>query len=247
MAKPHCIACIIVVLACNSLFALEPEDLRYITEDYPPSNYVENGKLKGLAVEVLHALWAKMNVPEQKILVLPWARGFAMTVEEPGCVLFATTRSPEREALFKWVGPIYQGYWSFYSTAGKPISVNSLDEAKQYRVGVMRADFSESDLLAKGFPENRLYRMDTVQQLVRTLNLGRVDLLYLYSDTLQVFAPMLNVKESDFHQSFKVSENRLYYAFSKSTDDALITRFQNALDSMDDRRREIVLRYNCTP
>jgi len=50
-----------------------PENLTYLTEDYPPSNYLENGVLKGVAVDVLKALWMKMGVKEQPIEVSNWA------------------------------------------------------------------------------------------------------------------------------------------------------------------------------
>lgn len=59
------------ILALCPLFTAEPEDIRYITEDYAPSNYLEKGVLTGIAVEVLKAMWAEMGVKEQKIQVLP--------------------------------------------------------------------------------------------------------------------------------------------------------------------------------
>lgn len=227
--------------------AEEPENIRYLTEDYPPSNYIEDGKLKGIAVDILKLMWAEMGVQEQRIQVLPWARGYEMIQKEPACMLFAMTRSAERENLFKWVGPIYRGYYALHSSAANPIHIDSLEEAKKYRIGVIRADFSELDLLAKGFPDTNLYRADSVQQLTQMLYLGRVDLLYLYSETIKAFAPLLNANQRNFRESFIVSENRMYYALSKSTDDALIDRFQKALDAIDKDRREIVTRYNCTP
>lgn len=221
--------------------------MHYLTEDYPPSNYLDNGELKGIAVELLKVLWSEMGVAEQKIQVLPWARAYARALEEPDCVLFATTRSPERENLFKWVGPIYQGNYSLYSNAAKPIPLHTIEEARQYRIGVIRADFSEMDLLAKGVPCANLYPLDSVAQLTRMLFTGRIDLLYLYSETLNAFAPLVNAKKSDFFLSLTISENKMYYAFSRSTDNALISRFQIALNAAEARRREIVLRYNCTP
>lgn len=227
--------------------AVEPQDLKYLTEDYAPSNYVENGKLTGIAVEILRAMWNQMGVGEQKVQVLPWARGYHMVSNEPNCVLFAMTRSAEREPLFKWVGPIYRGNYTLYSAATRPVALKSLEDAKKYRVGAIRDDFSEKDLQAKGFPSSSIVPVDSAAQLIRMLLLGRIDLVYLYSDTVKAFAPTVNARESDFYPSFLVSSSVLYYAFSKGTDDEIVRRHQSALDAIDSRRREIVLRYGGTP
>lgn len=236
-----------LILLSAVLSAAEPEDLTYITEDYAPSNYLENGKLTGIAVELLRAMWKEMGVPEQGIEVLPWARGYARIQKEDRCVLFAMTRSAARESLFKWVGPIYRGRYTLYSSASAPVSLANLEEAKNYRIGVIREDFSEKDLLNRGFPPETLVPVDTVEQLFRLLEIRRVDLLYLYDDTLRVFAPMVGTRLEDYHRSLVVSQNVMYYAFSRSTEDALIARFQRALDQVDAERRAIVLRYGVTP
>jgi polar amino acid transport system substrate-binding protein len=95
--------------------ATNPEDITYMTEDYPPSNYIENGVLKGVAVDVLKAVWKKINSKEMHIQLYHWARGYQLALTKPNTMLFAMTRSPEREKLFKWVGPIYRGRYSLFT------------------------------------------------------------------------------------------------------------------------------------
>lgn len=247
MNRNALIRAILCALAISTLPAVEPQDLQYLTEDYAPSNYVENGKLTGIAVEILRAVWSHLGVPEQNIRVLPWARGYAMVKSEPNTVLFAMTRSPAREPLFKWVGRIYRGNYTLYSDANRPVVLNNLDEAKNYRIGVIREDFSEKDLQARAFPDSSIVPVDSAEQLIRMLFLGRGDLLYLYDDTVKAFAPTVNAKAEDFYHSIVVSSNVLYYAFSKGTDDAIVNRFQKALDAVDSERRAIVTRYGGTP
>jgi len=245
--KTLLVVLVLFVLAIAPAVATEPEDIRYVTEDYAPSNYLENGKLTGIAVEVLRAMWARMNVAEQKIQVLPWARGYVMAQSERNCLLFAMPRSAERESLFKWVGPIYRGNYTLYSAASKSLTIRNLEEAKKYRIGVIREDFSEKDLLSKGFSPEGLFPVKSVEQLKQMLFFDRVDLLYLYEDTLKTFAPLIDAKESDFFPSFTVSANVMHFAFSKSTDDEIVGRFQKALDEVDAQRRAIVIRYKATP
>ena len=88
-------------------FAQDASTLTYMTEEYPPYQYKEAGTLKGLSVDLLKLMWAKMGVPEQAIAVYPWARGYNLIQNHPNSVLFSMIRTPEREQMFKWVGPIF--------------------------------------------------------------------------------------------------------------------------------------------
>ncbi len=78
----------------------------FLTEQFKPYNYQENGQAKGIAIEFLKLMWHQMGEREHPIEFLPWSRAYEMTRTRSGVVLFATIRTPEREDLFKWVGPI---------------------------------------------------------------------------------------------------------------------------------------------
>ncbi len=89
------------------VFAQDVDDLIYMAEDYAPANYLENGKLKGISVQILKLMWEKMGYPEQQVVVYPWARGYFYIKTKKNHVLFTMSRTKEREKLFKWVGPIF--------------------------------------------------------------------------------------------------------------------------------------------
>lgn len=61
-----------------SLWAeIGPEDLTYMTENYPPQNYInEFGLVQGISVTLLKEMWKEMDCPEQEIHVYPWARAY---------------------------------------------------------------------------------------------------------------------------------------------------------------------------
>ena len=48
---------------------------------------------------------------------LPWARAYTYGLEKPQHCVFSTSRTAEREALFKWVGPVSQIDWVLYALA----------------------------------------------------------------------------------------------------------------------------------
>ena len=96
-------------LASNQ--TVSAKDLTYITEQYPPYNYQEDGRLQGISVDLLEKVWERLsvNLNRSAIQLLPWTEGYQRTLKENNTVLFTTFRIPEREQLFKWVGPIASG------------------------------------------------------------------------------------------------------------------------------------------
>ena len=54
--------------------------------------------------------------------------------------MFVTARLPEREELFKWVGPIGPDDWVLLARGDNPINLTSTDRARQYTVGAYKGD-----------------------------------------------------------------------------------------------------------
>ena len=79
--------------------AFAEQKFRLITEDYPPLNYVEQGELKGVSIEIVRAIQDKIK-ESADIEVMPWKRAFLTVSETPGTAIFSIARSPQRETLF---------------------------------------------------------------------------------------------------------------------------------------------------
>ena len=65
--------------------------IRWISEQYPPYNYRDqDGHAAGMSVEVVKHLWDALgtDAEDRKIEFLPWARGYGITLREPGSVIF---------------------------------------------------------------------------------------------------------------------------------------------------------------
>ncbi len=111
------------------------KELQIFTEDSPPSTYLENGKLAGLSAEIVQEILNRLNLADT-IKMVPWARGYNLALNEPGVLLFSTTRLPQREELFQWVGPLYTQTWGFYKHKGSPLQyqINAgRQECRPYR------------------------------------------------------------------------------------------------------------------
>ena len=118
-----------------------------LTENFPPYNMAVNGKnfaqeenIDGIAVDIVREMFKRAGVQYSLTLRFPWDRIYKLALEKPGYGVFVTARLPEREQLFKWVGPIGPDDWVLLAKGDSPLSLASLDEAKQYRIGAYKGD-----------------------------------------------------------------------------------------------------------
>lgn len=224
-------------------YAAGPEQLTYLTEEYPPANYMENGTLKGYAVDVLKAMWKKMGVPEQPIEVINWARAYRRAETTPNTMVFTMTRNAERENLFQWVGPIYKSRYVLVGRAGRTFQLGSPSDAGRYRVGVIRDDVGHKLIREAGIPDDKLEKVGDFRQLLKMLDADRVDLLCVSDTLIPTVSQWSKLKSGDLTETLVISEVSIHYAISKGTDPTLVKRFQSALDAIEPERRRILKTY----
>ena len=230
------------VLAAGALHAAPSgaESISYLTEDYPPSNYVENGELKGYAVELLKLVWRTMGVVEQKIEVTNWARAFNQLETTPNSMLFAMTRNAEREQKFQWVGPIFENRYVLIGRTERKLSLAGPADAANYRVGVIRQDVGHKLMLEFGAKDEALEKVADLRQLVKMLKANRIDLICASATILPAFASYGDFKAADLAVVATVKSAPLYYAFSKEVDSALVAAFQRALKGLNKERLQLL-------
>ncbi|PZR39960.1 MAG: amino acid ABC transporter substrate-binding protein, partial [Ectopseudomonas oleovorans] len=101
-----------------------------LTENFPPYNMAVNGKnfaqeenIDGIAVDIVKEMFKRAGVQYNLTLRFPWDRIYKLALEKPGYGVFVTARLPEREALFKWVGPIGPDDWVLLAKGDSPLSL----------------------------------------------------------------------------------------------------------------------------
>src|SRR5690606_24015103 len=106
-------------------------------------------------------------------LRFPWDRIYKLALEKPGYGVFLTARLPEREQLFKWVGPIGPDDWVLLAKGDSTLNLASLEEAKAYRIGAYKGDAISQYLVDKGIEHSTSLRD---QENARKLEAGQIDL-----------------------------------------------------------------------
>ncbi len=222
-------------------------DLKIYTEDSPPGNYLDRGKPAGLAVEVVQEILRRLALPDT-IEVVPWARGYSMAMSEPQVGLFSTTRLPQREKLFRWVGPIYTQTWGFYAKKGTAVRIRRLEDAKEVpRIGTYHKDAKEQFLRTRGF--TNLISANRNISNVKHLLKGDIDLWVSSDFNMPYLVRQAGENPSDFVEVFAFRRVDNYIVFSLKTPDDLVNAWQQTLTRMkrDGTYRRICGRFDYFP
>jgi polar amino acid transport system substrate-binding protein len=217
------------VLACL-LAGPALADLQLLTEEAPPTSFMQDGELRGMAVEIVQALIVRTGDAAQ-IQILPWTRGYHLAQHQANTAIFSTVRTPEREAKFQWVGPILVGTTSFYSLKARNLHFASLEDvAASGPLAVPKQWYTYETLNARGF--KNLYGVSGPKRMVAMLKHGRVKLIATEDLTLKDELASGGLSPDQVQAHLPFMRSAYYIAFSLNTDAAVITRWQRALAEM---------------
>ncbi|WP_043529417.1 substrate-binding periplasmic protein [Litchfieldella xinjiangensis] len=219
--------------------AADLSELHFITEDYPPYNYKRNGEVHGISVDILSAIFeaSGLRLPRESIRLLPWARGYETALKEPNTVLFSTTRTPSREALFQWVGPIARDRVTLIARRDRGLSLGSIPElnASSFQVAVIREDIGAQRLEEAGADPGRIISAISNASALMMLDRGRVDLWAYSEDVAFWIIEEQGLDVSDYESILTLSESSLYFALNPATDATLVASLQSGLDTLRER------------
>lgn len=238
------------LLACSfftaTLFANDIDKITIMTEEYPPYNLTQNGKLKGLSVEILDLMLQKVGSKQtsKNVKVLPWARSYSMVQLKKDTMLFSMFRTEQRDKLFKWVGPIDSSVTALIARKDKKIKINSVEDIKKYKIGTVKDDIGELALKELGVVKtDSISGTNSIEKSIRKLDRGRIDLFsYMYepkSWKIDGFDP------KNYENVYTLQKKDLYYAFHIETDDKVIQTLQTALDALkkEGKVKKIISKY----
>ncbi|WP_147822449.1 substrate-binding periplasmic protein [Salidesulfovibrio onnuriiensis] len=226
------------MVLCLGMFsasmAAGPDDLTYMTEQYPPFNYEEGGQLKGIAVDLLDAMLKKMGASKsaQDVSLLPWAQGYKRVQEEANTCLFSMTLTDARKPLFKWVGPVIATKISVFAKKGSGVSIGSAADLGKYKYGVIRDDIGQQLLEDAGVGKDKMDITSKNEANIKKLNAGRIDAWAYEESSAKYQLKMAGLNPADYEVAYVLQEGTLNFAFNKSVSDDLLAQFQAALDAL---------------
>ena len=211
--------------------SVSAQSLNILCENDPPLQFRDvKGNLSGYTVELVREIQKRVG-NQDEIKMVPWARGYNMIQKYPNVVLFQMSRSPEREKLFNWVGPVHELVYGLYARADSEITLSSFEEAKTVRsIGVYREDIRHQMLVRAGFT-NLAVANDNSANVVQLMR-GLIDLLATSSTTYAEEALASGFKPSDLKLVLPLHTSQNYQAMSKDMPPKVVESWNAALEAM---------------
>jgi len=216
-----------------------------MTEIFPPFNYSEDGKLKGISADVVGTLLARMDL-KNEIKVYPWARAFHFLNTRANAVLFTVARTQAREDKFRWVGPLAESRLGLFGLKSRNFRIESIEAARSLLIGVERNANSMEILQSRNF-ENLDPSADPITNLKKLLG-GRNDLWFQNSAVVAETLRQLGKIETQIEMVYEFKRTRQFIAFNKQIPEEVSARWQANYNSMinDGTVQRIFEKYSAT-
>ncbi len=210
-----------------------PGTLQFYTEDYPPLTFMNAfGEISGFGADIVFEIMERENIFE-KINLTTWDNAYNMALHNPNFCLFTMDRTPIREHLFQWVGPIGTNDTYFYLKQGSEITITSIEDAQNLdAIATVSSWFSDQYLRDLDF--TNLVAFDEPGAAVDALISGNVDAFVCSSITISDILLANGYAFADVYPEFVLMSSDFYISFSKSTPEETVNQWQHTLEAMQE-------------
>ena len=220
------------------------QQLELLTEEYPPFNMSDaQGKLVGISTDIVRELFRQAQVP-YTLAVSPWMRAVYTVRKQPDHCVFSMSRLADREAQFRWVGPLAFDDWSLFARMPLAQKPKALADVKGARIGSYLGDGGVDYLRRRGFEVDGAPNDDLNP---RKLLMGRID--YWASGKLSGQFRLKAQKIEGIEPVLKLERGDLYLACNLATSSERIDLLNKLLADMHKRGvvARIYAQYGYTP
>jgi len=211
--------------------SLYSQVLELVTFEYPPYEYTQNRKVKGLAVDIVKLIFKEMN-QSITIEVLPWAKAIQYIKEGKKDAVFTAFKNLKRVKFADYSQALIPQVVSLFVKKDSPVSYNgNLYKLSKYSIGVVKK-VSYGERLDNAISANVFRRVDVVNDgrynFRRLLN-GRVDIVASNRDGALHILNQLGKVDEIVELSPKLQMVPSYIAFSKKRN---LTHIRDKFDSI---------------
>lgn len=218
-----------VVFSFLALPCLSLEQLIFMAED-EPYHVKPDGTLYSATIDLLREMIKRVGMTDN-LKAVPWARGYKSTQDGPNYALVIGARTPERENLFKWIGPFDRYAVLLYAKKGSGLKIKSLEDAKKVKaIAAIRDDVAVQELKGQGF--TNVDELSSYEQAVKKLMAGRDDLMADSPLSIKLHMELYGFKEEDVVEAGTIIDSELYMLVSKQVPDETCKALQTSLDNI---------------
>ncbi len=229
---------LILLLISSSTFACTESNsklflskLQWVTEDYPPYNYLDSsGHLVGAVPDILAMIYNELSIKKRgsNIIVLPWARLIMYMERYADYAAFSMVTTSEREKKFRLVPlPIT----TKISIMALQTNVDTLKDKpfNELTIAVVRGDIGQKLLNIQNNPAMQVETISAISMLEMLLR-KRVDAIAYSEDVTYYQLQKLGVEKSTVSSLYLLKDDsEVNFVFHKDTSNCVIDMFANEL------------------
>ncbi|MBF0379702.1 MAG: transporter substrate-binding domain-containing protein [Magnetococcales bacterium] len=203
--------------------ATQKNPITILAPNIPPVSFVKDGRITGLGIEIVREILNRLDRDDSIHMEL-WSEAFHRTQNEPNTVLLPPSRTPKREKLFQWVGPLIpEKLYLFGKKTGNSSNI------KQLKTGAVKGYSSEQWLKDNSY---NVVSFPSPKEGIEALMKGEIDLWINSNITMAHTAKKFGVDPEEIQAVQFVKDLPAYLAFSPSTDSTIVDEWQRVLNDM---------------
>ncbi|MCL2672907.1 MAG: ABC transporter substrate-binding protein [Alphaproteobacteria bacterium] len=232
--KKVLLSAVLIVLATAKFASAQTlDDITFYTEEYPPYNFTENGRLTGIATEILEIAFKKHNTKKgvNDIILADWDVGYQAVLKGPNAAIYTMTKTDARTPLFKWAGPIAPNTLDVFARKDRNFSVGSENDLKRLRIAVVLNDVGHVKARELGVPEENFIARQTVQENFADLEAGRAD-VWIYGRGTGYYLMRKAGIVDKYEDVLNLLRSAFFVGFSLDVDDKIVEDIQEVIDEV---------------
>ena len=229
-------------LAADSEFIDDEVFEIYTESNFAPFNDIDNtGKHFGISVEVIDEILKDAKFKHTKIKQMPWARAYHLTQKRRNTLLFSIFRTPFREDLFDWVGPVGSSNLILLKKKGSKIN------PRKFKVSALRDSASMQTAIKAGVKDKNIIKLNNSDLGLNLLLLDRVDAWAISDINARRTIKDKGLDMNDF-ETYKILAKRdIYFALNKQTNPKIKKFFKERVQELHESGfiDSLLEKYNC--
>ncbi|KID54979.1 hypothetical protein JF50_24445 [Pseudoalteromonas luteoviolacea] len=237
------------VIASHALYGATVEH-KLIVSMHPlePFVYIKHGNVtSGFIVDIYNQIASRLS-HYQPVQVSSFARGLNILKQPPKRVMspsgnvtlyhrahLIVAKTPERLPAFKWVGPLLFDGAVLYKRSNDKRAFNQFSDIRRHQATcVSQRKVADTEIYKKyqiPFHETDS-QLEAIQLLLQPKSRFDCTIISLMN-TREILASAGYALDALTPMSIQLSPHAVYMAFSAETPDAIVTKWQSALDALD--------------
>lgn len=229
-----------VSLITFSISVCYGKTMTVVTEELPPYQFRENGNITGDSYHKVERILHCANI-QGEYLFLPWPRAYNYVLSHNNTLIFSMAKIPSRINKFFWVAPVGHTHSFIYKLSTRTdIKVNSIQDIKKYRMGLVKEDSVTKYLLNHHYVIKGSYDyFRTRDQKFKMFMAGRFDLIEQVEETLDYVIKEYHYRAEDFKKLIPLDLNQtLYLAMNHQSDKKIYQQLKKCSQQLSSKSQK---------